>query len=93
MEHAIVTIAQAAPTGLLILITIAGVFCAKFLWSMDKNISAIKAYALELHNLHEKKITILELKQVEADAMIKHHDNKLEKHHEEIILLKTAKRK
>lgn len=89
MEKVILDIATVAPSALLTILTIAGLFCAKFLWSMDKNISSIKAYALELHNLHEKKITVLEIKQLEVDEAVKTHTLKIDKHGEDIAQLKV----
>ena len=55
MEKVIYDIAQVATPALLTILTVAGILCARFLWGMDKNIAAIRAYALELHNQHEKK--------------------------------------
>jgi len=96
MEKIIYDIAQVATPAMLTLLTVASYYIGKFLLNikdlmtaMNSNIAAIRAYALELHNAHEKKILFLEIKQSEAESTLKEHHAKIEKHGESIVTLET----
>ena len=96
MESIVFKIAEVATPAMLTLLTVASFYIGKFLLNikdlmtaMNSNIAAIRAYALELHNAHEKKILFLEIKQSEAESTLKEHHAKIEKHGESIISLET----
>lgn len=98
MENIIYEIAKIATPALLTLLTVASYYIGKFLLNikdlmtkMNDNMSAIRAYALELHNQHEKKILFLEIKQSEVDSTLKEHHAKIENHGNDLLVLKTAK--
>lgn len=90
VEAAIVDIAQKAPSAMLVVLVVIAGACARFLWSMDRNILVLKQYVEKLHGEHGTEIELLKSEHNNVVKMVTTHQTKIDNHSERLVSLEAV---